>query len=357
MKKNRIDWCTFCGALRNFIRESNTKQVDKLVTVEKKNLSQSHIDWVKNEIVEDGKFESYGKENPFTCEFVESIFSENHKQYKYTEKFKWEVHISALKYYMGRMTIASATYPSDFLKAYNNHFSDDQMDEIHKILSDFLKRANGFGCSFIDLPIWMKFMSFCDWRNYEDVKLTDGTSETVFFSGGRYYAVDDYTQFSYERYLPMYNISNGESKKSVKEHINVCQSRIIVNALNENGLQDLIPETAKYWAKKNGRYCITSKKTDLPALTEDELIRILSNNERFGIKDYFVPSCEFINNLYYMACYKKKRNIMDDEYAAYDLLCLPFRNDGTSFNTPKDAYAELLYYAIANIRYGNQSLV
>ena len=200
-------------------------------------------------------------------------------------------------------------------------------------------------------------MKFCDYQSYENVTLIDGSKEDVFFVCGRYYTVKDFSSDSYiERYLPMQNVTQGESKRSSKTTTNVCQSKHIMSALIENGLEDLIPETERYWKRYwNGndfKYSLVSKKTDLPAFSENDLFNILSNVERFGIGKEFVPFVEYVNDSYYCARFVKPGK--ENSYNLEDNVFLPFRNDGTAFESPKDAYVELLFCAIANIKFGRK---
>lgn len=122
-------------------------------------------------------------------------------------EIEWTTCWMAIRYACPRQTIASATLPSDLIKAYWNRWTVGQKKMIAQDLKRFLETESSFGNKNIDEPIWNKFLSACDIDNHETVELIDGTSCVVFEANDRYYPLDEYVKKPHaEIYVPIENI-------------------------------------------------------------------------------------------------------------------------------------------------------
>jgi hypothetical protein len=89
----------------------------------------------------------------------------------------------AIRYYMPRRTISSATFPEDFIKEkVYNLISEHTLSVIVDDLDWYIKQFESFGDPNIDDPVWKKFQSFLRGRlkGYEKVELVNGEVIEVF---------------------------------------------------------------------------------------------------------------------------------------------------------------------------------
>lgn len=90
---------------------------------------------------------------------------------------EWDTCWMAVRYAMGRMTIASATLPRQLLRAYHERFSDNQKSLLVKDLREYLDSHECFGMREIDHPEWAKFMLTLDESTHYKVVGNIGSKE------------------------------------------------------------------------------------------------------------------------------------------------------------------------------------
>ena len=126
----------------------------------------------------------------------------------------------AIRYAMGRRTIASSTLPADLVGAYWTRWTVDQKQAI---VSDLQREFEffgdeAFGDRDIDKPHWMKFWRALSSESHFLVECVDGATHLVFEFNERIYPLDAYIKApNMEIFLPKENIkrviSNTESKE------------------------------------------------------------------------------------------------------------------------------------------------
>ena len=92
--------------------------------------------------------------------------------------------IGAIRYYMGRQTIVSATFPSDFIISRCHHrLSKNMLSCIVRDLKEHRKMYESFGDKTIDDRPWLKFTTYLDCfqnNSFKKVTLIDDTECEVF---------------------------------------------------------------------------------------------------------------------------------------------------------------------------------
>lgn len=121
----------------------------------------------------------------------------------------------SIRYACGRKTIAGASLPTEIVEKWWHRISDDQKRGLYRDLKwelDFLTRVGkekGFGddCDYR----WQKFMSACNVDAYEEVTLTDGTTEIIFRANDKIYPLGDYIKTPWaDIFIPKDKIKKGE---------------------------------------------------------------------------------------------------------------------------------------------------
>ena len=129
------------------------------------------------------------------------------KKEKKIEKLSdWEHTLlwSSMRYFMGRQTIASATWPGDFMKNMYKRLVEHQIFMMHKDLKELFEQNGKFGSETIDSPVWERLMHFLSKERYlvtaEAPKVKRQTVE-CFKHKEIYYAVDKFGGTSSESYI------------------------------------------------------------------------------------------------------------------------------------------------------------
>lgn len=121
--------------------------------------------------------------------------------------FEWTLLCGALRYFIGRQTIAAATFPEDVIKNFYQRMTEDQRQFIYREVVDYYKQWGHIGDKNIDQPVWLKFANACDTRNHRQVELIDGSICTVFQSG-KIYPINKYLESPYQEiFIPEENIT------------------------------------------------------------------------------------------------------------------------------------------------------
>lgn len=120
---------------------------------------------------------------------------------------EWETCWMAIRYAMGRQTIASATLPADLIRAYKDRWTQDQLDSIYVDLKRHEEMHDTFGHKDIDNIHWQKFKEYCNKSNRHLVTTTDGKDRVCFKVDNRFYDVQSYMNMPrQEIYIPEENI-------------------------------------------------------------------------------------------------------------------------------------------------------
>lgn len=120
--------------------------------------------------------------------------------------FEWTLLCGALRYFIGRQTIAAATFPEDVIRNFYHKMNTGQREFIAREVFDYYKQWGHIGDEKIDQPVWLKFANALDEKNHRVAKLVDDTECTVFQSG-RIYPLDAYLESPYqELFIPEKNI-------------------------------------------------------------------------------------------------------------------------------------------------------
>ena len=116
---------------------------------------------------------------------------------------EWTNIWASLRYFMGRETIASATWSSDIIRTYYTLLTKGQKESIVKELKAFKKDFGYFGNKKIDNPIWEKFLGCLDEENHKTVVDINNESYVVFEANDKIYPLHLYLERPYhEIFLP-----------------------------------------------------------------------------------------------------------------------------------------------------------
>ena len=74
--------------------------------------------------------------------------------------WEWTLVWSSMRYFMGRQTIASATWPADLIKNYDTYFTQGQRDMIYRELNQYFNEYSAFGNPDIDSEHWERLMHY-----------------------------------------------------------------------------------------------------------------------------------------------------------------------------------------------------
>jgi hypothetical protein len=89
------------------------------------------------------------------------------KKIEKTELTDWEWTLvwSSMRYFMGRQTIASATWPADLIKNYDTYFTQGQRGMIYRELNQYFNEYSAFGNPDIDSEHWERLMHYMNKDN------------------------------------------------------------------------------------------------------------------------------------------------------------------------------------------------
>jgi hypothetical protein len=130
------------------------------------------------------------------------------KNTKPLTEVEWDTCWMAIRYSMGRQTIASATLPRQLCEAYFDRWSEGQKRTIVRDLRQHLQdkaRWNGestahFGDKNIDHPEWMRFLLSLDKNSHITIKDNEGNKHTAFKFNGKIHPLD-WWKYTYEAYF------------------------------------------------------------------------------------------------------------------------------------------------------------
>lgn len=118
---------------------------------------------------------------------------------------EWDTCWMAVRYAIGRQSIACTMLPRDLIKEYWYRWSIHQKQMLVKEVERYEEESKRlYDKSYsswvennIDRPVWIKFMNALDEHNHKMAKLKDGTEYRVFFVGEITYTLDDYIKNPY----------------------------------------------------------------------------------------------------------------------------------------------------------------
>lgn len=115
-KKMNMEWTVLCGALRNLSRERKTEESKEIIIKAWGGLNDNAKFIIRRDFVED--IMCVEKSDEWT-DFFDSL-NDNSEigDGIFTEDEIWDIYLNALKYYAGRETIVSATFPSELIGKY-----------------------------------------------------------------------------------------------------------------------------------------------------------------------------------------------------------------------------------------------
>jgi hypothetical protein len=125
--------------------------------------------------------------------------------------FEWALLWSSLRYFVGRETIASATFPASVIEHCFYRLSENQKRSLAKEVWEHLEQHGRVGHQQIDQPHWLKFAAALETEKHIEVMTIDGNIHTCFKVNGRFYPLDIYVRNpNQETYLPEENIMDAE---------------------------------------------------------------------------------------------------------------------------------------------------
>lgn len=129
---------------------------------------------------------------------------------------EWCLIFGAMRYFMGRATIASATFPEAVIRKYHARLSEVQKEQLVEDLREHLREGKTFGWKTIDEPVWNKFLAALDESSHYQVEAIDNTTHTVFEANGKIYPLNTYLRDpGMEIYLPEENILKNRGNKVI----------------------------------------------------------------------------------------------------------------------------------------------
>ena len=133
------------------------------------------------------------------------------KKIKPLSDFEWTLCWMAIRYAMGRRTIASAMLPSTIIREYYHRFSELQKKKISRDLLDYLSDREHFGDKNIDDTHWKRFLGILNTDGHYKVDLIDGSEITVFKVDDVIYSLDKSIDSPFHNwYIPAENVKRGE---------------------------------------------------------------------------------------------------------------------------------------------------
>lgn len=126
--------------------------------------------------------------------------------------FEWTCLWGALRYFLGRMTIAATTFPEAVIEEVYPRLTGEHRQQLAKEVYEYYKSQKatiGATASLDagDRRAWMKFARALDETSHQKYFLVDGTSCICFKVDGRIYPLDRYLrQPRFECYVPLEHI-------------------------------------------------------------------------------------------------------------------------------------------------------
>lgn len=114
------------------------------------------------------------------------------KKIKKLSDNEWTLIWSSMRYFMGRMTIVSATFPDIIIKDYFLRMSKHQKLMLYDDMKSYLENNTFFGNKDIDDPRWQKFMSIMNEDAYVNVLGIDNKKYLCFKANNRFYSIERY---------------------------------------------------------------------------------------------------------------------------------------------------------------------
>jgi hypothetical protein len=181
-------WASLRAYLSKMIEGIEPEFIEKLL---KRFGGLSSENWDK--LVEDVKFHGdyafgdveYTKFiNDILLKFKENTHSE-YEEYPVLDDFEFKMLRLAIRYFCGRETIMSASFPNDIIKMWYEDLSDNMKEIIIKDLNEYLdykEKHSGkrvFGNENYDNLHWQKFLKLLDKKEHYQVELIDDSIEWV----------------------------------------------------------------------------------------------------------------------------------------------------------------------------------
>jgi len=117
---------------------------------------------------------------------------------------EWITLWMALRYAMGRQTIASAMLPQEVVEAYFKRLTEPQKAMIARDLGEHFNEHGAFGNPSIDNIHWIKLMRACHKDSHITVTGIDGNDYVVFECLGQFIPMHHYTIApEVHRYMPL----------------------------------------------------------------------------------------------------------------------------------------------------------
>lgn len=105
---------------------------------------------------------------------------------------EWTLIWASLRYFLGRETIASATYPQMIMKNYYHRLSDAQTKSMYEDIKRHFDLMGGIGNEIIDKPIWLKFAAALNTIDHIEYELKTGEKIMCFEANNKIYPLDKY---------------------------------------------------------------------------------------------------------------------------------------------------------------------
>jgi hypothetical protein len=129
------------------------------------------------------------------------------KKHKPLSDVEWTLIWASLRYFVGRETIASATFPADIIQNYYARMSDAQKKMLARDIYEHFDRCGRIGNEKIDQTVWLKFAAALDDTKHFQKTLSDGSRPVLFQIGERIYPLGEYLRSPHhEIYVPDENI-------------------------------------------------------------------------------------------------------------------------------------------------------
>lgn len=126
--------------------------------------------------------------------------------------FEWTCLWGALRYFLGRMTIAAATFPESVIEEVYPRLTGEQRQKLAKEVYEYYKSTATTAIASASLDAgdrlaWMKFARALDATSHQEYLLVDGTSVVCFKVDKRIYPLHLYLREPrFEHYVPAEHI-------------------------------------------------------------------------------------------------------------------------------------------------------
>lgn len=130
---------------------------------------------------------------------------------------EWTTLWMALRYAMGRQTIASAMLPQEVVEAYFKRLTEPQKAMIARDLGEHFNEHGCFGDPSIDNRDWLKLMRACHKDSHITVTGIDGNEYVVFECLGQFIPMHHYTIApEAHRYMPLESMTPESQERAKK---------------------------------------------------------------------------------------------------------------------------------------------